>query len=187
MEVLGYTIEKGSNFSDIQKSYSDIKKKLKAYKRLRPSTDYFNRGYGASGGRGGGGSYSGYVPHYQIGSHFFESLATQSDIFMISINALKNKIFRRGFDIKEKSDKNEEQLSQLRKLLIKINDNNESLKDISKLMEKDFNIFDDGYLIHIREYLFKTDGEIASWIPKETIRASPTVMAKIADSEGRLG
>ncbi len=183
--VNGIGITKEGNYSGMMNL---ISKKLKSFQKLRPSLDFYKiqaQGYGSYGGRGGP---IGYIPYYQIGHHHMEHLAIQSDIFMTVINALKNKIFRRGFKIEKKVENpDESQLETLNKIMRRLNTNNQSLKDVTKMFEQDENIFDDGYLIAINDYIFGLDGEIIDADTKEIIRASPTVIAIIADSEGRLG
>lgn len=165
-----------------------INKKLKDFQKLRPSLDFYQvqaQGYGSYGGKGGP---VGYIPYYQIGNHHMEHLALRSDIFMTTINALRNKIFRRGFKVEEKIDNpDKSQLERLKQIMRRINSNNQSLKDLSRIYEQDENIYDDGYLVAINDYIFGSDGEVIDTDTKEIIRASPTVMAIIADSEGRLG
>ena len=165
-----------------------INKKLKTSQKLRPSTEFYRgqaQGYGSYSVKGG---QAGYIPYYRIGNHHIESLAFQSDIFMTTINALKGKIFRRGFKVEERVENpDESQRETLRKIMRRINFNNQSLKEIVKMFEQDENIFDDGYLIAINEYIFGSDGDIVDANTQEVIRANPTVMAKIVDSEGRLG
>jgi len=165
-----------------------INKRLKDFQKLRPSLDFYQvqaQGYGSYGAQGG---QVGYIPYYRIGHTHMEHLALQSDIFMTVINALRNKIFRRGFKIEEKIDNpSEDQLEILKNIMRRLNTNNQSLKDVTKMFEQDENIYDDGYLIAINDYIFKSDGEILDADTKEIIKANPTVMAIIADSEGRMG
>ncbi len=165
-----------------------ISKRLKGFQKLRPSLDFYKvqaQGYGSYGGKGGP---IGYIPYYQIGHHHMENLAIQSDIFMTVINALRNKIFRRGFKIEKKNDDaSDEELIRLNKIMRRLNTNNQSMKDVLKMFEHDENIYDDGYLLAINEYIFGLDGEIIDADTKEIIKVNPTVMAIIADSEGRMG
>ncbi|MCP6727459.1 MAG: hypothetical protein KJI69_05620 [Patescibacteria group bacterium] len=165
-----------------------INKRLKGFQKLRPSLDFYQvraHGYGSYSVKGGP---AGYIPYYQIGSQRMETLAFQSDIFMTVINALRNKIFRRGFKIEEKVENPDElQLKVLNESLRRINANNQSIRDVLRIFEQDENIYDDGYLIAINDYIFASNGDILDAKTKEIIRASPTVMAVIADSEGRLG
>jgi hypothetical protein len=189
--VFGLTIKKTSDFSSMQNELEDIKKTLNDYQNLRPSMDlgYGGYGIGGAGTRGSGyGTYAGYVPNYSIQNRYFEDLALKSDIFMTSINALRNKIFRRGYKIKQVSElPNEQQLTRLRNILKHINTNRQSLKDVLKMSEQDLNIFDDQYLIAMKDYIFGFEGEIVNSKTKEIIRANPKVMSIITDSEGRLG
>lgn len=165
-----------------------INKRLKGSQKLRPSLDFYQiqaQGYGSYGGKGGP---VGYIPYYQIANHQMEHLAIMSDIFMTTINALRNKIFRRGFKIEERKDNpDKSQLKKLKEIMRRMNFNNQSLKDVTRMYEQDENIYDDGYLVAINDYIFSSDGEIIDADTQEIVRASPTVMAIIADSEGRLG
>lgn len=173
--------EKGASFSSLPKFVNEIKKELSSSNDLRPAMDYYAMG------SMGYGNQIGIIPHYRVESHNFERLAFQSDIFMISINALRNRIFKRGFNIESKNEVPTNQASVLNSIVKRINKNNQSLKDLSKVFEQDLNIYDDGYLVALKSYIFGLDGEIVGEKTNEIIRASPTVMAIVADSEGRLG
>lgn len=183
--VNGIGITKEGSFTGMM---NIINKRLKQSQKLRPSLDIYQsygQGYGSHSGKGGP---AGYIPYYRIGSQSIESLAFQSDIFMTTINALKNKIFRRGFKIEERVDNPDKtQLKILNGIIKNINQNGQSLKELIKMFEQDENIFDDGYLIAMNDYIFGPSGDIISTAPQEIIKASPTVIAIIADSEGRLG
>ena len=183
--VIGVGITKEGSYTGMM---NIINKRLKDFQKLRPSLDYYQfqaQGYGSYSVKGGP---AGYIPYYQIGSQRMETLAFQSDIFMTTINALRNKIFRRGFKIEEKVENPDElQLKVLNESLRRINANNQSIRDVLRIFEQDENIYDDGYLIAINDYIFASNGDILDAKTKEIIRASPTVMAVIADSEGRLG
>lgn len=185
--VKGIGITKEGSFTGMM---NIINKKLKQSQKLRPSLDFYQshgQGYGTYSGAGRGGS-AGYIPYYQIGNQHIEGLAFQSDIFMTTINALRNKIFRRGFKIEERVENpDKSQLKLLKQIMIRMNDNDQSLKEVAKMFEQDENIFDDGYLISLRDYIFASNGDVLTAETQEIIRASPTVVAIIADSEGRLG
>ena len=173
--------EKNASFSKLTHFVSEIKKELKQSQDLRPSMDYYS--YGGVGY----GNQAGNIPNYRVQSHSFERLAFQSDIFMISINALRNRIFKRGFNITQLTAEPSEQAERLNSLMKRINKNNQSAKDLLKMFDQDLNIFDDGYLIALNDYIFDLNGDIMGKDTQEIIRASPTVMAIIADSEGRFG
>ncbi len=180
MTVLTFE-EKNATFSKMTTFINDVKKELSKSSDLRPSMDYY------SFGGAGYGNQMGIIPHYRVQSHHFERLAFQSDIFMISINALRNRIFKRGLNIKQKSDEPTDQAAILNSMIKRINKNNQSLKDLTKVIEQDLNIYDDFYLIAMNDYTFDLNGDIMDEQTKEIIRASPTVMSIISDSEGRLG
>ena len=124
--VNGIGITKEGSFTGMM---SIINKRLKQSSKLRPSLNIYQsygQGYGSHSGKGGP---AGYIPYYRIGNQSIESLAFQSDIFMTTINALKNKIFRRGFKIKKiKEDPDKNQLVILKSILKKINQNNQIIK-----------------------------------------------------------
>lgn len=181
MSVLTFN-NKNASFSKLINHIQEIKKEMSKSQDLRPSTENY-----AMGGVGGGYNQFGNVPYYRVESHSFERLAFQSDIFMISINALRNRVFKRGFEIKQLIDQPTEQGELLNSLMKRINKNNQSAKDLLKVYDQDLNIYDDAYLLAINKYIFDLDGEIAGKDTQEIIRASPTVMAIMSDAEGRLG
>ena len=176
------TFDKNKSFSQFTNFMSDVKKELSKSEKMRPSLDYYS--FGNAGPGAGYSRQMGHVPQYYINSYQFEHLAYQSDIFMTSINALRNKIFRRGIKVSESNLT--EQIKQLKQLMNKINDNNQTLKEVLKQFEQDLNIYDDGFLIALKDYEVDFFGEISS-NTNEIVRASPTVMSAISDSEGRLG
>ena len=171
--------DKNASFSKLMNFVNDVKKEMSKSEALRPSLGRHQSGQGY-GGTGG-------MPNYRINNYQLEHLANQSDIFMISIKALRKKIFRRGFRIDQKSKLPSDQIKILNSIMTRINKNNQSLKDVLSMYEDDLNIYDDGYLIAIQEYIFGLDGDIVGSNTEEMIVAEPSVMAIIADREGRLG
>jgi hypothetical protein len=71
-----------------------------------------------------------------------------------------------------------------------VNDNEQSLEDITRMLERDLEIADNAYLLVLKNYFIDdSTGEI---IPekseiKELIRIDPPQVAMIADSDGRVG
>lgn len=175
MKIFGLEINKGDKFSELQNNFSEIKKQLLTWQKLRP-----NEG----NNRTSEGEVK--IPIYPISQEKIYSVALQSDVLLTVINALRDNIFRRGTLIKENGE-NDFEYSSLNKILKKINDNNQSLIDVCKMFERDLNIMDDAYLISLKDYIFDLNGDISDWITREIVIAKPTRMGIIADSQGRLG
>ena len=70
-----------------------------------------------------------------------------------------------------------------------VNGNEQTLEDIMRMVERDLEIADNGYILVLKSYAFNEKGEILDKKNKikELIRADPTQVAMIADSDGRIG
>ena len=178
MKVFGLEILKGGEVSAIQKSYSEIKKKLKEYEQLRPGVGEFP---------GINVSQDGVqIPRYFIDEPDIYQLALDSDILRTVIVTIRDGVFRRGIEVKEIKE-NPVQLQLINNIKKKINSNNQTIFDVLKRFEFDLGAIDDGYLIRIFDYYFDGEGEVMMKEPKEIIRASPLKMRLIADYAGRRG
>ena len=71
-----------------------------------------------------------------------------------------------------------------------VNSNQQTLEDVARQLERDFEIADNAYLLLLKNYkIDDTTGEIDSekTIIKEMLRIEPPQVAMIADSDGRIG
>ena len=75
----------------------------------------------------------------------------------------------------------------LEKILKNCNDNEQSLLDVSKQVEDDLNIIDDGYILCAKEYLFDDNGKLVGVVPIEFLRIYPKHIRIVADKTGRMG
>ncbi len=182
MKILGLEIKKSSEINKLFSEFSEIKKKLQEYQKLRPEDKLIKTSQKDDGAR---------IPMYPIPENYLYGLALNSDIVRIALNTLSMGIFRRGIEIKEKEDikPNKQEKEVLENLLEVANENNQNLLDVLKQLEEDVNILDKIYLIAVKKYYFNNQGEIVDKFTeiKEFIRADPLSMKVIADRENRLG
>ena len=69
----------------------------------------------------------------------------------------------------------------------KINNNNQTLKQMSKQLERDLDIADMAIVLLLKRYKKESDGTFRKSILEEIIRVSPAQVYIIADNDGRLG
>lgn len=181
MGLFGYKIMKGSSYSDIKKEVAGIKKAFKDYQIMRPDAEQMRHSSDTDGVK---------IPVYYDGYrdyHRLDRLYNESDILRIIIQALKNKIFRRGIELVPVIENpSEEQRTTMNRLLNCSNENNQTMKDVLKMFEQNLDITDDAYLVLAKSYSF-LNGEIVGSTPKEIFSAHPAYMRIISDSEGRRG
>jgi len=63
-----------------------------------------------------------------------------------------------------------------------INGNNQTIEDVSRMLERDLEIADNAYMLLLKNYNLDDNTEI-----KECLRIDPPQVAMIADSDGRIG
>jgi hypothetical protein len=181
MAILGYEIKKGSAFSDMKTEVTNIRKALKDYQMMRPDAEQYRHPSDFDGVK---------IPVYYDGYHDYhrlDRLFNESDILRTIINALIRKIFRRGIEKVPLVENPSEQESDIMdKMLHRINENDQTLKDMLKMFEQNIDVTDDSYLVMAKSYSFM-NGEIIGSTPKEIFSAHPAYMRIIADSEGRKG
>ncbi len=69
-----------------------------------------------------------------------------------------------------------------------INNNNQTLIDVGRMLERDLEVADAGYLLLMKNYHINDDtGEIDDYEIKEALRIDPPQVAMIADSDARIG
>lgn len=182
MNILGVEIFKSGTLGDIQKQFTEVQKVLKESQKLRPEAFEVYRTSPTD--------YNVQIPLYPIDERTLYDLALNSDIVRTVINAIRDGIFRRGFQIKELKDlPDEKQRVYLEKLIKKANNNNQTLKAVLKQFEQDLNVLDNAYLLITKDYFYDGYGEILESYtkPTEVLRVHPTKMRKVADSKGRMG
>lgn len=68
-----------------------------------------------------------------------------------------------------------------------VNDNKQSLVDISEIFEFHRNVSDNGYILVLKSYDFNSEGELLGARINETISVDPRVMFLVQDAQGRPG
>ena len=179
--VFGFEIKKSGTFSELRNQVAGIQKVLKEYQLMRPDAETMRHSSDVDGVK---------IPVYYDGYHDYhrlDRLFNDSDILRITIRALINKMFRRGIEIVPiVENPSEEQRGILNKLLHRVNENDQTMKDMLKMFEQNLDVTDDAYIIIAKSYSF-ANGQIVGSEPKEIISAHPAYMRIISDSEGRKG
>lgn len=75
----------------------------------------------------------------------------------------------------------------LENILKNCNDNNQGLLDVSKQVEDDLNIIDDGYILCAKDYFFDDNNCLVGVAPIEFLRIYPKHIRIVSDKTGRLG
>ena len=183
MGILGVKLSKKANLKDIKKQYEIAKGKLSIMQKYRPETrERFRDVLTAQDNV--------LIPTYPFEEDRLYDLALHSDALRIGLNALNNRIFRRGFKVISKmNEPNLVQEAELNQLQKRINQNKQSIKTLSEQFEWDLDVMDNAFLIAIKDYYFDFSGKIIDKLTttKEIIRASPTKIRLIADFQGNLG
>lgn len=90
-------------------------------------------------------------------------------------------------DIKRPKPENRKRLMDL--YLKPINNNRQTIMEVSRMLERDLEVTDGGYMLVLRDYFIGDSGEI-DWKKtklKEIIAIEPPTAAVICDADGRLG
>ncbi len=123
-----------------------------------------------------------------ISLHDLDLLAKNSDLLQIIFNTRARKTFQKGFDIDPIEENAEsDNLEDIEKWQRRINNNNQSLKEVLTQLDKDLNTFDDAYLLALKDYGYNANGEINFAETKEFIRLDPISVNKVLDKALRLG
>lgn len=145
------------------------------------------------------------IPQYNLPLPQIEQLSKTSDILRICHNAIRQEIFRNGFELLEihKTDEdvleefdydvNSEEYKQAaleeRRRIVPFlntcNQNAQGILKVSQMLEDDVNIFDDQYSLFIFDYAYDSTGnEVVEMRDlQEWIRADPKSMAKVMNSQ----
>jgi len=190
---------------DIEKQSNDERITDLLYTSYRPTMELIQT-LGTEGVR---------VPWFPLPLKTLYDVAYYSDILRNIIHALKTELFRHGFEIEEKfvqkclncgkefmhqveicdvcktSNFREPDVRQkymLEKFILDVNENDQSLIDVSQMIEDDLEIVDDGYLIALKDYYWdETTGELLGSNVIEVLRGHPMFLNIIADKTGRPG
>lgn len=140
-----------------------------------------------------------------------------SDILRIVIDTLTHEVFRNGWTFEKKyevkcvqcgreysykpknnvcencgsnllEEPDPDEISELERMFKEgVNENKQTLLEVLLQVEKDVNIYDDGYLLILKDYYFNENGELISARVKEILRGNPQKIQIIADEQGRFG
>ena len=151
-------------------------------------------------------------PRYPFGLQELYDFAYSSDVLTITHNALRRELFRNGYDliVAKKSDEettsSEEEVEAgkdedkqnldprfqtregILEFLENINENDQSIIDVSMELEDDFSILDDAFMLFIFDYEFNLkNGKVTKKTLKEVQRADPRYMGLVMNKYDRPG
>ena len=129
-------------------------------------------------------------------------VAYDSDVLTIVHNALRQELFRNGFEVVEKwkadpdvevlqpdlvENVDEEAMREERKRILEFfgrcNANGQTIVDVWKEIEDDLNIADNAYLLMLFEYGYGRNGDVVSKELQEVLRADPRVMQLVMNNQ----
>lgn len=170
----------------VEKADDKFKKFVDATLRTL-SRDYFNKS-------------SLLYPKYAYGYQQLYDFVDNSDILLIVHRALRTEVFRNGFTLEEAKDTDEtvtssesevEIAGKTREEILEFfeccNENEQSLLDVCREIEDDWNIIDDGYMIFKYIYGLDNNGEIKTKELKEILRNDPRNMGLVINSYDEPG
>jgi len=127
-------------------------------------------------------------------------LAHNSDVLTAIHNSLRREIFRNGFDLIEAKKTDEETTNaeeevdvgnsgrkEILDFLKEVNENGQDILDVCMELEDDYSIWDDIYLLFLKEYEFNSQLEIVDWKPLEIMRVDPRTIMPIINKHDRPG
>lgn len=198
MRIFGYEILKGKKVEALETKIS----KMEADMMIRPSVDQFMMTSDVSK-----------INILPAPPEQIYELAKYSDIIANVTFALKQEMFRNGYDLEPKFNKacadcgkeyennqekcdcgsanlrepNDEQKKKLESFFKKINRNRQTLNDVLEQVEDDLNIIDDAFILMVKKYTYTPDGDILTGEIQEVIRGNPKIFRLIADNTGIPG
>lgn len=87
----------------------------------------------------------------------------------------------------EYKEPNERKKGETEKWMEDVNENHQSLQEVSESVHEDAGVIDDGFWLILKEYYFDMQGNITGAVIKENMRGDPIFMRIIADRQGRPG
>lgn len=205
MRIFGVDIRLGSKVDEERKNIEKQMTELQDYYfSFRPTLELMQT-LGTEGVR---------IPWFPLPMKSLYDIAMYSDVLRNIIHALKTELFRHGLKIEEKFvmkcedcekefqhrvDKcdvcgsinlrvpNISQKYKLERWIKRVNDNEQSLIDVCKMINDDLEIVDDGYMIVLKDYIWDSEGNVVGSIPVEVLRGHPMFINIIADKTGRPG
>lgn len=140
------------------------------------------------------------IPEYPYRQEELYDLSKGSDTLTIVQTTIRDEIFRNGVELLPGEDTDGETTTsegeigvddQRKKTILewveKCNENYQSLLDVSKEMEDDLNIDDNGYGLFLMQYGYNDEGKIVDQKLLEFISASPMFMRPVMNKQFRYG
>jgi len=84
-------------------------------------------------------------------------------------------------------DPNSKQREILEVFLKRVNDNEQDIIKVCKMVNNDIETIDNGYFLLVKDYFWNEEGMLIGSLPRELVRADPKHIRIIADDTGRLG
>lgn len=169
-----FTIVKKSSYNEVQKNLDDMKT-IADYTRPKDT--------------------SGLYPHLTLTE--FSNMISPVDLYQISrysdilrnvIPTIRNEIFRNGFLVKaEEIIVSSTQDDKIWSLIHRANHNEQTLKEVLMEFEDDLQIYDNGFLLALKEYFINEEKDIVGGRIDELIRVDPLICEKLLDDAARLG
>jgi len=179
-------------FNRIGKFFKPVNKKISAsdlnVQMIRPGGDIFDRRLLN-------------LPISPFSSRELYNMSYASDILTTVQTALRNEIFRNGFNVMatkdtasevadpdELPDPDPEGRKKILEFSVNVNDNDQSLLDVCKELEDDINILDTAYGLFVFDYLGAAkDEDVEKLELKEFLRISPIGMQVLMNRQGIPG
>jgi len=184
-----------------------LKKSLSQSKMMR-------HGYGDQNLYDGQGDV-GKIPRHILNFLKIKDLWRSTDVLMIISNALRQEIFRNGMEWEPKFVRkctndtceteyqheqevceecggltrkpNQTEMRNQEEFFKKVNLNDQSLEDVMKSINDDLEMFNNAYLLLIKDYIYAEDGSVAGAKIGEIIKGDATRMRIVMDSDGIPG
>lgn len=116
------------------------------------------------------------------------NLSRLSDIHQLIFNTRARKTFRGGYAIEPLFERaNKGQKKEIEQWIRKCNNNNQSLTEVFKEIDKDLNWADDAFLCCLKDYGYNEYGQIVQADVKEFVRLHPLSVELVLDNSRRLG
>jgi len=135
------------------------------------------------------GNYYGYAPYgLQVNMYDLWELSRYSDIFTTVLGALRRKVFKGGIEIKPLvPTADEAQKSKMEEFSFRCNENGQSLTEVFGELEDDLNVFDESYMLVLKDYFISEANTIIGGDVQEVIRVFPLNVLRVMDGSERLG
>lgn len=115
-------------------------------------------------------------------------LSKFGDVFMTIHTAIRKKVFKGGIDVRPlNDDSSEAQRVKAEKFIRRANSNGQTLVEVCGEFEDDLNVFDDAFMLILKDYFITQANTIIGGDIKEVIRLFPLNVFRVMDAADRLG